>query len=276
MIELNAHTRLQNQYIGFLNTPILQFDASDMPYEVFKLDKYSYDLPSHFIMPHPIRLGQRMEVFMAEALLQEYEILAKNVQIISNKRTLGELDFLLKDKRSEKIIHLEMVYKFYFYRPELKGNWIARLQGPNAKDHLQLKLNKLKSHQFPLLYQTETINYLEEFNLHKQPIKQQLLFKAQIFIPYNYQLQHCEPYKNPISGFYFEFEQLDLLNNKDLLFYIPIKNDWVAKPIETDTFFGFKTFKQKISAVLKEQRSSLFWILNTQDGKIYNHFASWW
>ena len=276
LIDLNSYSRLQQQYLGFLKTAQLHFDKTAMPYESFKLNEYTSILPDDFIMPHPIRLGQRMEVFMANAIAEVYQITAKNLQIISDKKTVGEVDFLLEHKASKENVHLEMVYKFYFYRPEVKGNWIARLQGPNAKDHLQLKLNKLRSKQFPLLYKEETKPDLEALNLDVGQIKQHLLFKAQVFTPLEGNHSDYKSFKPAIAGNFFTIEQLLTLNYPHLRFYIPIKHDWVAQPDANARFVDFKLFRQKISAILKEQRSSLFWVYNNEERTICRHFASWW
>jgi len=69
----------------------------------------------------------------------DYTILAKNLQIIAEKKTLGELDFIVEAPANE-FIHIEMVYKFYLYDPDRKGSWIEKLVGPNLKDHLSFKV----------------------------------------------------------------------------------------------------------------------------------------
>ncbi|PHQ30233.1 DUF1853 family protein [Leeuwenhoekiella nanhaiensis] len=277
LIELNSHNSLQRQYKGFIETAQLSFAETELPYGLFRLNRFPEALPKDFKMPHPIRLGQRMEVFMEVALALEYEVLAKNLQIIHEKRTLGEFDFIIRSKDGGKPIHLEMVYKFYFLRPELGGNWIDQLQGPNGRDHLKLKLEKMQGHQFPLLHEPEAHPYLKELGLNPDELEQNLFFKAQIFVPVNYNdsLGH-KPFTDAISGNYFSFQELDNLNRQEFCFYIPFKNDWVAQPESADMFEPFKTFYKKISATLNEQRSVLFWMYSAETQQFKRHFASWW
>ena len=277
LINLNSHTSLQRQYLGFLETPQLHFAPLDFEYAHFELTGASRQLPEDFEMPHPIRLGQRMEVFMETALQQDFEILAKNLQIIDHKRTLGEFDFILKPKNSADVIHLEMVYKFYFLRPESGDYWIDMLQGPNGKDHLKLKLKKMRDQQFPLLYKTETQAYLNNLGITAQRMKQHLFFKAQVYIPAGFEKERAdEAFVNTIQGNYYTQEQLYLLNKSVNRFYIPFKNDWVSIPDSAAGFEDFDSFYKKISVALREQRSSLFWIFNSETVVFQRHFASWW
>gem|GEM_PF-150653 len=277
LIELNSHSSLQRQYTGFLKTPVLRFIKSDLPYGLFKLNNYPEALPEDFKMPHPIRLGQRMEVFMEVALNQEYQVLSKNLQIIHEKRTLGEFDFIIQSKEGGRPIHLEMVYKFYFLRPELGGDWIDQLQGPNARDHLRFKLEKMQTHQFPLLYQPETLPYLNELGLKRDELKQLLFFKAQIFVPVHHSLSSNQSgFTEAISGYYYRLQELKSLDRPELYFYIPFKNDWVAQPEEATLFEPFEVFYKKISVTLKEQRSVLFWMYSAETQEFKRHFASWW
>ena len=275
MPELN---KLQLQYNGFLNTGQLLFTPFEFPFSNFQLKNFSKTLPHNFRMPENIRLGQRMEVFMSAALTNEdYAIHSKNLQIIANKQTLGELDFILEDPNQKKMIHLEMVYKFYFYRPEIAGDWRAKLIGPNAKDQLVYKLDKLVQHQFPILKNTNTQLYLKDLNLINRKIDQQVYFKAQIFTPFEFQLEQGDSQiQNCIAGNYFTQEQLSFFSNKECTFYIPPKNDWVSKPSETEEFLQYRNFYKKISAVLEEQRACMFWVKDCNTKVCNRHFATWW
>ncbi|HZH86136.1 MAG TPA: DUF1853 family protein [Brumimicrobium sp.] len=93
--------------------------------------------------------------FYAEALLSYFfqtfnsiELLLQNFQIIDQKKTVGEVDFIILYK--EQVIHLECAVKYYLLKdsthPEQASNWV----GPRMKDNLELKLEKLIQHQLPL------------------------------------------------------------------------------------------------------------------------------
>ena len=117
----SIETNLQRQYNGFINTEVL-FDKTYETLNFFALNKshlHYTALPEAFYMPQNIRLGQRMEYFMEAALKDsDYEILAKNLQIIYQKKTLGEIDFIVKNRSDNSIFQVEMVYKFYLFDPE--------------------------------------------------------------------------------------------------------------------------------------------------------------
>ena len=267
---------LQQQFTGFLATPQLVFTAGEFSYSNFELRHISEVLPAHFMMPTSIRLGQRMEVFMEAALASEnYQLLSKNLQIIAEKQTLGELDFIFRNLATEETIHLEMVYKFYFYRPEIPGSWIDKLIGPNAKDKLRYKLDRLSSHQFPILYKPETKAYLDKIDLNVKILKQQISFKAQLYVPFDIRLKESRIPEDQIQGFYFTINQLEIFSRSEFLFYIPRKDDWVSTPIMNPEVYNYSIFRKKISAALIEQRSCMFWVFETKT-KFQKHFATWW
>ncbi len=141
-------------------------------------------------------LGKYIERFVSYQLTQEksINIICENIQIQKEKITLGELDcILLKDK---KPIHLEVIYKFYLYDPSVGKTEVEHFIGPNRKDSLVEKLDKLKEKQLPLLYSNECVSYLKSINLQSSEIEQQVYFKGQLFIPFsnkNHQLSNLNP-----------------------------------------------------------------------------------
>ena len=269
---------LQEQFTGFLKTGQLHFNEALLPYSSFSLEPINETLSQDFVMPENIRLGQRMEVFMEDALKHSsYNILVKNLQLIKDKTTLGELDFILKDKKSLAVVHLEMVYKFYLYRPEISGFWWDKLIGPNVKDQLTYKLDKLKQQQFPIALKSYSKFILEEIIGEFVEIKQQLCFKAQIYIPVNFtDTSETESFRECIAGTYYLINELNLLDIKSLRFYIPVKNDWVRMPIENEITLYYKDFYKKMSAALEEQRSYMFWVKDYNSTLVTRHFVTWW
>ena len=81
---------------------------------------------------------------------KEIKILAENVQIQNEKTTVGEIDCILTT--AKKPVHLEIIYKFYLYDKSVGTNELEHWIGPNRRDSLVSKLNKLKDKQLPLLY----------------------------------------------------------------------------------------------------------------------------
>ena len=201
-----------------------------------------------------------------------YKVLAQNLQVIANKSTLGELDFIIENQTGERI-HLEMVYKFYLYRPELEGNWIKRLIGQNAKDALTAKIKKLSTHQFPMLRHPETEKMLHAIDILPTSLKQQLSFKAQVYIPLGLKLQHLKIPHHLIAGYYYTLDQLLQLKDEETTFYIPSKNYWVCAPTSVQRL-SFNHFFDSAKIRLTQSRSFKFWIFKPSG--VLSAFATWW
>ncbi|WP_415235699.1 DUF1853 family protein [Sneathiella sp.] len=85
-------------------------------------------------------------VFFWLTQLPSVSILSTNLQIRSEKQTVGELDLIFS--YNDQIYHWELAVKFYASIGEAKeeANWF----GPLKKDTLKRKLDHLRSHQLPL------------------------------------------------------------------------------------------------------------------------------
>ncbi|MEO8774087.1 MAG: DUF1853 family protein, partial [Gelidibacter sp.] len=177
---------LQRNFEGYLNTPLLWHNT-----EVYGLKQCvlrdSVALLFTEKVPRHLRLGKLVERFVSHQLIADTtrHILAENVQIQEGKRTIGELDVIFM--ATDGPIHLEIIYKFYLYDPNEGSNELSRWIGPNRKDCLLQKLDKLKIKQLPLLYHPLTQSMLNDMEIKVHEITQQVLFKAQLFLPLGYQ-----------------------------------------------------------------------------------------
>lgn len=219
------------------------------------------------------RLGQLAEQFVFNQLdtCQTTEILAENIQIQKNKQTLGELDtLLLVDK---KPIHLEIIYKFYVYDETLGTQEIERWIGPNRKDSLIEKLTKLQDKQLPLLYSQNCKVALKELELEDYSFEQQVLFKAQLFVPYQKVIDFKLINEDCVSGFYMNTVQLETFKNHQ--FYSPSKLDWFLDPHENVNWLEYSYFRSESKEFLDNNQSPLFW-LKTETGELSKCFLVWW
>jgi len=263
---------IQLQFNGFLRTRNLWKNDA-----VFGLCQFEIGQESHefdFEIDSKLRLGKYIERFVSFQLQQEksIEIIAENIQIQQEKRTLGELDCILK--RNNKPIHLEIVYKFYLFDDAVGSTEIEHFIGPNRKDSLVEKLNKLKEKQLPLLYSTECKDFIKTLKLNIDEIKQQVYFKAQLFVPYsNQDLQLSELNLDCIVGFYIYQKELD--NFKTCKFYIPNKKDWLILPHQHIKWVDFLQFKIDATDYFEREFSPLIWIKNP-NGTISKVFLVWW
>ena len=128
-----------------------------------------HDLPEAAVFPHHTlaapqdltilnfqqKLGHLYEDALAAMLenTPQYETVAKNLQIREETgRTLGELDFLVRDHISDKLIHLELAVKFYLAVETADG---TLLPGPDARDNYFRKLEKMRTHQLQLIRKSQ-------------------------------------------------------------------------------------------------------------------------
>ena len=270
-MTLSPH-HLQVLYQAYCNTHLLWKNADIKSLKQFNLSQVN---TTTFIrtLDKQLRLGQLAEQFAFNqmATCSAITILAENIQIQNYKQTVGELDALLL--LNHLPIHLEIVYKFYLYDATLGPSEIECWIGPNRKDRLIDKLNKLTQKQFPLLFTNACQHTLKQLNLGHHNFEQQVLFKAQLFVPYAHQI-HCELLnKDCITGFYINTEQLEQF--KTHKFYIPIKLDWFIAPHKAVRWVNIAQFKITSQVFIAQKRSPLIWI-KSNTGKMSKAFLVWW
>ena len=263
---------IQKRYEGFLATPNLW--TGDL---VFGLHQFELESKLHKIdisINDNMRLGKYIERFVSYQLsnTKKIDVLAGNIQIQKDKRTIGELDCLLTKK--EKSVHLEIVYKFYLYDAKVGTTEMEHFIGPNRKDTLIEKLNKLREKQLPLLYSKDCKPYLDKYNIQVDNVKQEVLFKAQLFLPYDKQyIQLTTLNTDCIQGFYISLKELRYF--KESKFYIPSKKDWLIKPHEQVSWIAYCNFSKEVKAFEIRKFSPLVWI-KLKNGELFKCFLVWW
>ena len=265
-------TKIQNRYDGFLQTNCLWTDNAVYGLRQFYIENISVKI--NIEINDKLRLGKYIERFVSFQISQEnnLEILAENIQIQQEKRTLGELDCIILN--NGKPIHLEVIYKFYLYDISIRTSEIDHFIGPNRKDSLIEKLKKLKEKQLPLLYSNECLSFLKTINLKSDEIEQQVYFKAQLFIPFNKRsINLKELNNNCVVGFYINTKELHQF--KYCKFYIPNKKDWLLIPHTNVNWLNFDDFKENSTEYLERKFSPLCWLKN-ENGEIEKFFLVWW
>jgi hypothetical protein len=138
------HVKCQQEWVDCL--PALQ-----------ALDQNPQALLAHLERLNSKRLGLRFEAFIAFWLLSispNFKLLAQNIQLNAiagdtRSRTLGEVDFIIEEVLSGKIIHLEVAVKFYLGTAPFDDPY--RWFGTNTQDQLGKKVKHLQQHQTQLL-----------------------------------------------------------------------------------------------------------------------------
>jgi uncharacterized protein len=99
---------------------------------------------------HDYRLGHRFETLLTYWFKHNgrHEVLAQNLQVQDNNRTIGEFDFIVKDHLSHKTQHWEVACKFYIGLGDTSQaqHWV----GPMLKDRLDIKYHAMRSRQSKL------------------------------------------------------------------------------------------------------------------------------
>ena len=114
-----------------------------------ELANYLSNTKSHFLGAY----YEKLWAFFFEHS-KRYELLYNGLQIHGNGKTLGEFDFIVHDKQSQRYLHIETAIKFYLgtddhcIESEHTKNWLWC--GPRAIDRLDLKVNKLVTQQLKL------------------------------------------------------------------------------------------------------------------------------
>jgi len=90
-------------------------------------------------------------------LLEGWEVLASNLTVFKERQTLGAFDLVVRGPDGG-IEHWELAIKFYLGVSNI-GDWNDWV-GPNQRDRLQKKMNRMMHHQLPLSSRPEGMEAL--------------------------------------------------------------------------------------------------------------------
>ena len=272
-------SKTKAQYQGFIDTPSLFLDVGNfLKHPLLAIEKVSFFEGALQEPKKNTMLGKRAEFFFKQLIKysKQYKLLADGIQVFKDKRTVGELDFILQHRKSMEVFHTELTYKFYAYDPNIASTAIEKWIGPNRKDTLVQKLDKLNTRQFPLLFAKETQQKFKELNLPLDGIAQRLVFKAQLFVPENTVLTLFPSFnKNAIRGNYLRLEALTKKVTRNSSFFLPKKQDWMLSAENNRTWLNFSEIEKELANSLNAQKSRIVW---SKDG-FHNYKTQlivWW
>jgi hypothetical protein len=175
----------------------------------------------------------------------------------------------------QQIYHLEQVFKFYIYYPAA-GTDLAAWIGPNNKDHLVQKLEKLYQKQFPLLRAAATQALLQQKGIVTPNIQPQLSFKAALFTPWGAHF----PTDNSVNsacwrGFWLAWAVFLQQNWKEHQFFIPSKQNWGTTPTQQTTWYSLSELLPVATSWLARKKAPLCWV-KTPAGTFLELFLLWW
>jgi hypothetical protein len=182
-IVRDLHQSIVSPYVlnDNLNLPIhfLEMDNSVFEKWLKFLDKDPSELIEFVEKNHSKRLGRYFE-----NLLHFYfkfhpniKVLEVGKQIFKGKITIGEMDFILKNKTTEEIIHLETAVK-YFAKEKGKSDFKYFIC-PNGTRNFGDKLDKTFAKQLRITQRKETQLFLKESGY--LPIKSHHFIKGILF-----------------------------------------------------------------------------------------------
>ena len=266
---------LKKQFLGFCSTPALFIDEfyglKQFEFDDIYLNNLDYE---KLEIKEQIPLGKRVERFFEFYIKnsKRYDLILKNIQIINNKKTLGELDFILFDNKNEEYIHVELIYKFYIYKEHFE-NLLDRFVGPNKDDTLIRKLKKLKNNQLPLLHKNESKEYLKNIDLNN--IKQVVCFKANLFFDCELPNEEINPLNNLCKkGNILSYD--DFKNDskyKKMQYFLPHRYDWICDTDIVDTWTSYDLIFDEITKYINFKKSPLVFIKFNNEVKEY--FILW-
>ena len=106
---MNSKSRITS----ILKTNCLDSSITGVP--TFDLTELHLTNEIDFQLPTNVRLGHLAEKIVSEAIKtsSNYQVLFENIQIIEEEKTIGEIDFIIKNFNSKQLLHVELAYKFY-------------------------------------------------------------------------------------------------------------------------------------------------------------------
>jgi hypothetical protein len=195
---------------------------------IYKQDEDPTQLMNYLANEHIELVGKRFEALMKYWFTHhpDFQLLLSNIQVKQQERTLGEIDFILKDHWSEETYHLEIACKYYYaHAPSADWNewW-----GPNHQDRLALKMQKFHA-QTGLLRTAEGRAVMRSHGLKRMPSA--VLLKGYLFFPYNqlgaYPAPHLA-FKRHNSGWYVHRNDLAIFKGDTPQWVILPRAHWLA------------------------------------------------
>ena len=129
----------------------------------------------------PRRLGYAAEAIFKNLITRSsWQLIAQQHVVYQDKITLGELDFVVqRDPSSDVQEHWELATKFYLFDPKSR-----HFIGPNAKDRLEDKCQRMASHQ--LAMGKHPITRADFPLIHHSA----LIIKGYLYMPYSNTAEH--------------------------------------------------------------------------------------
>lgn len=199
----------------------------DYPQRLRQLDLTPQPLIDRLAAGNTHRLGQYFENlyhFLLSDVL-DWPVLLRNVPVRNEQgRTLGELDFVVRNPATGRLQHHEVAVKFYL---AFDTGYTTHWYGPNAHDRLDLKTRRMISHQCRMTERPETRKVLAELGLDDD-IEAAMIMPGYLFLEDSNPHARVPDWVNtdPQQGRWIRSGRL---GDKDIDRWVPLhKPDWLG------------------------------------------------
>lgn len=178
------------------------------------------------------RLGHYVESLLRYWLLwpdnPRFELVHYQVALRNQYKTVGEADFLVRDKITHELQHWEVAVKFYL--AQKIGGEYSNFVGPGLNDRLDYKYQRLTQHQLQLFSSKEGQHFLKEQQLE---IPSRLCFlKGRLFYPPKSHAQWWPHAGNPkhLKGLYGTSSDIKVyFKNFSVSYCQQPQNNWLTE-----------------------------------------------
>lgn len=168
---------LQDQWCGGRSGEILDW--------LRDLDEHPAPLNDWMDGARDRRLGalfERLLCFWLESGPSPWRMVCNSLQVIDEKRTLGEMDFILEDLGTGRFFSVEVAVKFYIGVGEMLS--MDDFVGPRVMDRLGRKWRHLVGRQCRLHQEPASRIALEPYT-GSHPVQPAMLIKGRLFVPWS-------------------------------------------------------------------------------------------
>lgn len=185
----------------------------------------------------------------------------RNIQVKDTNRTVGEFDFIVQTQQGNTI-HIECAVKFYLCTGN--GSQLSHFEGPNRKDRLDLKWDKLLNKQIRLS-ETEAGRATTQ-TLNIQPTQTAVLIQGYLFYPFGQPAITLHVSINPghRQGWWARNEHRAKIFDNRLRYQILNKPFWLSRPDIPET--ELLTCDQLNKAIERQSHPHLIVRLTRKDG----------
>lgn len=220
------------------------------------LDRNPKPLLTHLENGQSQRLGHYFERLFHYALasILEWPVLLRNTPVRdSTGRTLGELDFVVRNPSSGQLTHIEVAVKFYLgYVDGGETTWF----GPNAHDRLDLKTRRMIDHQCRMTERAETRVMLGTHELDS-PVTPAMALPGNLFYP-AFGPQASAPswaHTQHERGYWIRHSDLTRV---DISGWAPLRKPHWLGPYQTNSAPDADLATEALHAVVETNRPRLF------------------